>query len=48
MTFTVVKHNLVTVDVQAIHNGILVLVAGTLKTDDDPPVMFSQVEFGIC
>eukprot|EP00906_Rhabdomonas_costata_P025312 RCo036219 len=44
LTFQRVKHETQTIDCQpSITGGIIVMVSGMLKTDDDPPHRFSQV-----
>eukprot|EP01004_Peranema_trichophorum_P000583 NODE_10646_length_500_cov_85.198939_g9995_i0.p1 GENE.NODE_10646_length_500_cov_85.198939_g9995_i0~~NODE_10646_length_500_cov_85.198939_g9995_i0.p1 ORF type:complete len:121 (-),score=12.31 NODE_10646_length_500_cov_85.198939_g9995_i0:80-442(-) len=44
LTFQTVKHECQTIDCQpSITGGVMVMVAGLLKTDNDPPHRFSQM-----
>ncbi|XP_053208380.1 probable nuclear transport factor 2 [Panonychus citri] len=44
LTFKTIKHVVTTVDCQpTFDGGVLIVVLGQLKTDDDPPHTFNQV-----
>ncbi|RDD47436.1 Nuclear transport factor 2 [Trichoplax sp. H2] len=43
LTFKTIKHIITTTDVQPTEGGVLVFVIGQLKTDDDPPMTFSEI-----